>query len=139
MTIAGFGFIFLFLTNQANGIIVSPYPPFGITTSLFFGISSFLVMIGFYCSALYMSEHRDIRRIIKNDIRKYDLLTQMSNKFIEDETVNYINHFKKSSKSELFVNYPGLFLNDDDIKHYVKNVINEISKKDNDNTDNKKE
>jgi hypothetical protein len=133
MTIAGFGFIFLFLTNQANGIIVSPYPPFGITTSLFFGISSFLVMIGFYCSALYMSEHRDIRRIIKNDIRKYDLLTQMSNKFIEDETINYINHFKKSSKSELFVNYPGLFLNDEDIKQYVKNVINEISKKDNNN------
>ena len=60
MTIAGFGFIFLFLTNQANGIIVSPYPPFGITKYLFFGISSFLVMIGFYCSALYMSEHRDI-------------------------------------------------------------------------------
>lgn len=139
MTIAGFGFIFLFLTNQANGIIVSPYPPFGITTSLFFGISSFLVMIGFYCSALYMSEHRDIRRIIKNDIRKYDLLTQMSNKFIEDETINYINHFKKSSKSELFVNYPGLFLNDEDITQYVKNVINEISKKDNNNTDNKKE
>ena len=109
------------------------------TTSLFFVISSFLVMIGFYCSALYMSEHRDIRRIIKNDIRKYDLLTQMSNKFIEDETINYINHFKKSSKSELFVNYPGLFLNDEDIKQYVKNVINEISKKDNNNTDNKEE
>jgi hypothetical protein len=139
MTIAGFGFIFLFLTNQANGIVVTPYPPFGITTSLFFGISSFLVMIGFYCSALYMSEHRDIRRIIKNDIRKYDLLSQMSNKFIEDKTINYINHFKKSSKNELFVNYPGLFLNDEDIKQYVKNVINEISKKDNNNTDNKKD
>ena len=106
MTIDGFGFIFLFLTNQANGIIVSPYTPFGITTSLFFGISSFLVMIGFYCSALYMSEHRDIRRIIKNDIHKYDLVTHMNNKFIEDETINYINHFKKSFKSELLVNYP---------------------------------
>jgi hypothetical protein len=40
----------------------------------------------------------------------------MSNKFIEDKTINYINRFKKSSKSELFVNYPGLFLNDEDIK-----------------------
>ena len=138
MTIAGFGFIFLFLTNQANGIIVSPYPPFGITTSIFFGTSSFLVMIGFYCSALYMSEHRDIRRIIKNDIRKYDLLTQMSNKFIEDETVNYINHFKKSSTNELFVNYPGVFLNDEDIKQYVQTVINEISTKDANNKMNNK-
>ena len=129
MTIAGFGFIFLFLTNQANGIVVSPYPPFGITTSLFFGISSFLVMIGFYCSALYMSENRDIRRLIKNDIRKYDLLSQMSNKFIENKTINYINHFKKSSTNELFVNYPDLFLNDEAIKQYVQTVINEISKK----------
>jgi hypothetical protein len=74
MTIAGFGFVFLFLTNQANGIVVTPYPPFGITTSLFFGFSSFLLMIGFYCSAIYISENRDIRKLIKNDILKYDLL-----------------------------------------------------------------
>lgn len=86
-----------------------------------------------------MSEHRDIRRIIKNYIRKYDLLSQMSNKFIEDKTINYINHFKKSSKSELFINYPSPFLNDEDIKQYVKNVIYEISKKDNNKINNKKE
>ena len=39
MTIAGFGFVFLFLTNQANGMVVTPYPPFGITTSLFFAVA----------------------------------------------------------------------------------------------------
>jgi hypothetical protein len=36
ITISGFGFVFLFLNNQAHGIVVTPYPPFGITTSLFF-------------------------------------------------------------------------------------------------------
>jgi hypothetical protein len=137
MTIAGFGFIFIFLTNQANGIIVTPYPPFGITTSLFFGLSSFLVMIGLYCSAIYISENRDIRKSIKNDILKYDLLSQMSNRFIEDKTINYINQIRKASKNELFVDYNRLFLNDKDIKQYVKDVINEISKKKNDNNNNK--
>ena len=58
MTIAGFGFVFLFLTNQAHGMVVSPYPPFGIITSLYFGLSSFLLMVGFYCSAIYMSENQ---------------------------------------------------------------------------------
>lgn len=129
MTITGFGFVFLFLTNQANGMVVTPYPPFGITTSLFFGFSSFLLMIGFYCSAIYISENRHIRKLIKNDILKYDLLSQMGSRFIEDKTISYINQIRKSTKNELFIDYPGLFLNDEDIKQYIKNVINEISKK----------
>jgi len=127
MTIAGFGFVFLFLTNQAHGIIVSPYPPYGILTSLYFGLSSFLLMIGFYCSALYMSENQDIRRLIRKDILKYDLLNQMSNRFIEDKTIDYINKITKLTKHELFTNYNELFLKDEDIKHHVKNVINEIN------------
>jgi len=140
MTIAGFGFVFLFLTNQAQGILVTPYPPFGITTTLFFGLSSFLVMLGLYCSAIYISENRDIRKLIRNDILKYDLLRQISNRFIEDKTINYINQIRKSSKNELFVDYNRLFLNDKDIKQYVKDVIDEISKKnDNSNKNNKKE
>jgi hypothetical protein len=130
MTIAGFGFVFLFLTNQANGMVVTPYPPFGITTSLFFGFSSFLLMIGFYCSAIYISESRAIRKLIKKDILKYDLLSQMGTRFIEDKTINYINQIRKATKNELFIDYPGLFLNDEDIKQYIKNVINEITNKD---------
>ena len=126
MTIAGFGFVFLFLTNQAHGIVVSPYPPYGIITSLYFGLSSFLLMVGFYCSAIYMSENQDIRRLIRKDILKFNLLSQMSNRFIEDRTINYINQINKSTKHELFTNYNELFLKDEDIKHYVKSVINEI-------------
>jgi hypothetical protein len=127
MTVAGFGFVFLFLTNQAHGIVVSPYPPYGIITSLYFGLSSFLLMVGFYCSAFYMSENQNIRRLIRKDILKYDLLSQMSDRFIEDKTINYINQINKSTKHELFTNYNELFLKDEDIKHYVKSVIDEIS------------
>ena len=139
MTIAGFGFIFLFLTNQAHGIVVTPFPPFGITTSLFFGVSSFLVLVGLYSSAIYISENRDIRRIIRDDILKYNLLSQISNRFIEDKTINYINQIRKSSKNELFVDYNRLFLNDKDIKQYVKDVVDEISKKNYNNNKKKRE
>ena len=139
MTIAGFGFVFIFLTNQVHGIVVTPYPPYGIITSLYFGLSSFLLMVGFYCSAIYMSENQDIRRLIRKDILKYDLLSQMSNRFIEDRTINYINQITKSTKHELFTNYNELFLKDEDIKHYVKSVINEISRNKEDyNSKNKK-
>ena len=131
MTITGFGFIFLFLTNQAHGIVVSPYPPYGITTSLYFGLSSFLLMVGFYCSAIYISENKDIRKFIRNDILKHDLLSQLSNRFIEDKTIKYVSHItkihQKSSKEELFTNYDELFLRDEDIKRYIKSVVDEIS------------
>jgi hypothetical protein len=129
MTIAGFGFVFLFLTNQAHGIVVTPFPPFGITTSLFFGLSSFLVLVGLYSSAIYIAENKDIRKLIRNNILKYDLLNQMSSRFIEDKTISYINQIRKSSETDLFVDYNRLFLNDREIKQYVKDVIDEINKK----------
>jgi hypothetical protein len=64
----------------------------------------------------------------------------MSTRFIEDKTINYINQIRKVSKSELFIDYNRLFLNDKDIKQYVKDVVNEISKKNNynNNKNNKK-
>jgi hypothetical protein len=139
MTMAGFGFVFLFLTNQVHGIVVSPFPPYGFITPLFFGISSFLLMIGFYCSAIYISENQDIRKLIRNDILKFNLLNQMSNRFIEDRTVKYVNQIQKSTKNELFTNYDQLFLSDEDIKQYIKTVINEINiSKNEDNNKNDK-
>ena len=64
----------------------------------------------------------------------------MSIRFIEDKTINYINQIRKVSKNELFIDYNRLFLNDKDIKQYVKDVVNEISKKNNynNNKNNKK-
>lgn len=65
----------------------------------------------------------------------------MSIRFIEDKTINYINQIRKVSKNELFIDYNRLFLNDRDIKQYLKDVVNEISKKNNynNNKNNKKE
>jgi hypothetical protein len=86
-----------------------------------------------YSSAIYISKNRDIRKLIKNDILKYNLLNQMGSKFIEDKTISYINHLRKSTKNELFIDHPELFLNIEDIKQYIKNVINEINKKNDNN------
>ena len=55
----------------------------------------------------------------------------MSTRFIEEKTINYINQIRKVSKNELFIDYNRLFLNDKDIKQYIKDVVNEISKKNN--------
>ena len=55
----------------------------------------------------------------------------MGSRFIEDKTIGYINQIRKSTKNELFIDYSELFLKDEDIKQYIKNVINEISKKKN--------
>lgn len=65
----------------------------------------------------------------------------MSIRFIEDKTINYINQIRKVSKNELFIDYNRLFLNDKDIKQYIKDVVNEMSKKNNynNNKNNKKE
>ena len=86
-------------------------------------------MVGLYSSAIYIAENKDIRKLIRNNIFKYHLLNQMSNRFIEDKTISYINQIRKSSETDLFVDYNRLFLNDREIKQYVKDVIDEINKK----------
>jgi hypothetical protein len=53
----------------------------------------------------------------------------MGSRFIEDKTISYIHQIRKSTKNELFIDYSELFLNDEDIELYIKNVINENSKK----------
>jgi hypothetical protein len=47
LMIAGYGLLLLFTSNQATVLINSPYPPFGMASVSFVGLSSYLVLVGF--------------------------------------------------------------------------------------------
>ena len=51
MIISAYGLIFLFVSNQAIVLVNAPYPPFGMATISFLGLSSYLVTVGhiFFC------------------------------------------------------------------------------------------
>jgi hypothetical protein len=52
MTISAFGMMLLFTSNQPLGLTFLSYPPFGLATISFFGLASYLILIGVYSSAI---------------------------------------------------------------------------------------
>ena len=59
----------LFISNQAVILATASYPPLGLATVSFMGLSSFLVFIGIYATAVSVAEDIKLRRTI----RKYAL------------------------------------------------------------------
>lgn len=76
MKISAYGLVLVFTSNQASLLINTPYPPFGIITTSLMGLSSYLVLVGIYSSAVSLSQDSELRR----DIR--DITIRESYKFL---------------------------------------------------------
>ena len=48
MMLSAFGIMLLSISNVDTGIFMLPYPPFGLVTLSFLGISSYLLLVGIY-------------------------------------------------------------------------------------------
>lgn len=64
MIISAFGLVLLFTSNQASVLLTAPYPPFGLAAASFVGLSSYLVLIGIYSSAISVAEDSKLRQSI---------------------------------------------------------------------------
>jgi hypothetical protein len=64
MIISAYGLVLLFTSNQANILVFGPYPPFGLATISFMGLSSYLVLVGIYYSAISVAEDSKLRQSI---------------------------------------------------------------------------
>ncbi|MGB7956000.1 MAG: hypothetical protein WCF23_18660 [Candidatus Nitrosopolaris sp.] len=49
-----------------NKNALTPYPPFGLTTISFFGLASYILLIGISSSAIYVAEDSNLRRSIRS-------------------------------------------------------------------------
>lgn len=69
LVIAGYGFMFLLISN--NGVLIAtvPYPPYGILSVSFIGVASYSILLGIYSSAVAASNDLALRK----SIRKFGL------------------------------------------------------------------
>ena len=65
MIISAYGLVLIFVSNQAAVLVSAPYPPFGLVTTSFMGISSYLLLIGIYSSAISVAEDSKLRQTIR--------------------------------------------------------------------------
>ena len=139
MIISAFGFMLFFISNQAAVVFpVISYPPFGLATILFVGLSSYFIMIGIYSSAISISEDSELRRSIRKfAIRESKLLDSIGVAHMEKEIQKRVLRLVKKQE-ETMVEQTGIqsSLDEHDVKEYLEQVINEVRKDHNNKNDN---
>jgi hypothetical protein len=63
--LAGFGYVILFMSTQTVAFSIVPYPPFGLITILFYGLSSYMILVGVYFSVIIISQDSKLRSTVK--------------------------------------------------------------------------
>ena len=130
LVMSAYGFLLLLVSIQILGIITVPYPPFGILTISIAGMSSYLVFVGIYGSAIIMTENSKLRAEIRKTVTELGFLdsigsAQLENK-IEREVISISKNFRDKLLKETGIN---LDMDEGEVKDYIHEVLNEIKKK----------
>jgi len=129
LIISGYGFLLLFTSNQAIALTFTYYPPFGLVTISFVGLSSYLVLVGIYSSAISIAQDAKLRREIKHlAIRELDLLDRIGSAQKEEEIRNRVLHMARLNRSDVAadVGVPSA-LDEEDVNQYLVDVLKEIN------------
>lgn len=133
LIIAASGVMLFFMSNQAAFVLqFISYPPFGFPTILLTGLSSYLIMVGIFSSAIFLSQDAMIRKSIKKiAAEETRLIESISWAQLERETQDKIMSVIKSSQNkiedEAGIHQPSL--NEDEVKEYMDRVLKELKDK----------
>jgi hypothetical protein len=128
MVLSAYGLILLFVSNQAIVLVSAPYPPFGLVTTSFMGISSYLVLVGIYSAATSVAEDSELRQTIRKvAVKEAKLLDSIGTALMENELQRRIIKLTKEQK-EILTQQTGIepSLDEDQVKQYIVEVIKEI-------------
>jgi hypothetical protein len=128
LIISAYGFLLLFTSNQAIVLTFTQYPPFGLATICFVGLSSYLVLLGIYSSAISMSQDANLRREIRHlAIRELELLDRIGSAQKEEEIRKRVLHMARMNRSNVAaeVGVPSA-LDEEDLNQYLVDVFKEI-------------
>lgn len=123
--ISAYGFILLFISNQVT-LAASSYPPFGAVTLSYLGLSSYMILVGLYASAISVSKDAAIRKSIrKSVINKSKLLGTIGDAEMQREVEKWAKNlstidYKTNVSSSMTV---------EDVKLYIQDVLAEVNKK----------
>jgi hypothetical protein len=130
ITISAFGFILLFVSNQALLLSSASYPPFGLATTNFLGLSCYMVIVGIYSSAISIAQNTKlrtaIRKLVENESNLLDSIgaTQMT-QTLEKKMLDMYNSLTDKMHEDDGVMHS---LSEEEVHKYFKEVIEDISK-----------
>lgn len=123
--ITAYGFVLLFISNQVT-LVASSFPPFGAATITYFGLSSYLALIGLYTAALSVSQDASLRKSIKKSvIDKSKLLGSIGHAEMQQEIEKWVRVVDRTDNE---INIPGS-MTEDDIRIYIQDILYKVRKK----------
>ena len=128
LIVAAVGFVLLFVSNQAPLLVNAPYPPLGLASVSLMGLSSYLILIGIYSSAISVSEDSKLRQTIKGLTNKESkLLDIIGTAQMEQEIKKRVLSFTKQNQNRM-TEETGIqsSLTEEDMKQYLEQVISEV-------------
>jgi hypothetical protein len=130
LLLSAYGFMLLFVSNQAIVLTFNLYPPFGLSSVSFIGISSYLLMIGIYSSATSLSQDITLRQSIRRStIRELELLDRIGMAHMKQQLEKRVINVVKAEQNNM-IEQTGVqtSLTEDDIKSYLDQVLDEMEK-----------
>jgi hypothetical protein len=126
LMISALGFVLLFTSDQAIVLISAAYPPFGVASISFVGLSSYLIFVGIYYSAISLSYDDRVRREIKkfavDESKLLDIIGTAQYEKVIAEKVTAIRQMQNSATESLGVQ-PSI--EEDEIRKYLEEVLRE--------------
>jgi hypothetical protein len=128
MIISGFGIFLIFAANQAAAQIVSPYPSFGLSSITVLNIAVFLILLGVYNSAIFVSANNNLRKFIHSHTLESRLLHIIGKAEMEKEIQKTIKKITQN-KDTLEGDKAEFELDEKELGKYIDSVIRETKKR----------
>ena len=134
MKLSAFGIMLLSIASEDVGLFMLTYPPFGIATVTFMGISSYLLFVGIYYSAISVSLDVKLKSSIQKSVeQQLRFVSNIGASEVEQDIQQKVKYLTKKVahrlEEESGVVVP---LEDEEVDRYIKIVIDEkerLSKK----------
>jgi hypothetical protein len=134
MIMSALGVVLLFVSSQGT-VTSAYYPPFGLVTVSYVGLSSFMMIIGLYSSAISVSQDDKLRKMIrKNAIEESKLLDSIGTAQMGQEIEGKVSEIKRKvmeiakEDADDLETTTGVkpSLEEPDMKKYLEEVMKEV-------------
>jgi hypothetical protein len=121
MVMSGFGFLLFFSAGHST-LTNTLYPPFGLATMSLYGLSTYMILLGLYSSAISVSEDIELRKSIrKSTLRESKFLDSMGTAHMDRELMKrMVLKAKEEQKEKAQKSGVVTSLGEDDIINIVK-------------------
>lgn len=131
LTLSAYGFLFFYIADS-GGVSVASYPPFGFASFALMPLSSFMVILGLFSTAISISQDVRLRQYIKDLTKSQSFLGTIGQAQIEKqirEKASDLENIVKEQRMEL-EKTSGVqsSIQEQDIKQYLIEVLQEVDK-----------